>query len=39
MQICLLTSQDRTVLLRIQGLPSATTPGLQAHATIWQQQQ
>ena len=38
MQICLLTTQGRSVLLLVQGLPAGATAELQAHATIWQQQ-
>jgi hypothetical protein len=38
MQICLLTTQGRSVLLLVEGLPAGATAELQAHATIWQQQ-
>ena len=38
MQICLLTSQDRAVLLDVKSLPSGATTGLEAQATVWQQQ-
>jgi len=37
MQICLLTSQHRAVLLDVQNLPSGAAPDLEAQATIWQQ--
>jgi hypothetical protein len=38
MQICLQTTQGRSVLLHVQSLPQGATPELQAQATIWQQQ-
>ena len=36
MQICLLTTQGRAVLLDVQSLPSSATADLEAQATVWQ---